>query len=379
MKRNIVRFATILSLIGFLGAGALAAVASPGQGSSTLKGVGFLKIGTGLEVTVRIDGEFQYQPLVLSNPPRLVIDITNAQKIESQAYYDVNELGLKGIRTGRFSGSVARIVFDFSESVPVYEITKTGTGLSVKFSPGAQAAQTGKAEVPVETKTIQDVAKETPPVKVPEKVEAKAEAKPPAKEAPAREPAPERAEPEGFYNTTVGFTVSSYQIPDANFKDVYGNEAQMVYGLNLSRTLLRAQGFQVDASGEIRFYSKSGVSTLDQTPTKFSMTPISLAGRLLYQTKYIIPFVGAGADWYSYKEESTLAPATITGNASGWHYQAGIYFVVPTLDFLRVKLYYKFTKVKALENGISVDLGGNEYGIGLSFGFNFLKEAIISF
>jgi hypothetical protein len=50
----------------------------------------------------------------------------------------------------------------------------------------------------------------------------------------------------------------------------------------------------------------------------------------------------------------------------------------PTIEFLRIKLYYKFTKVKALENEIEVELGGNEYGVGLCFGFNFLSGAVIN-
>jgi hypothetical protein len=365
------RFITVvLILIGSLAAGSPAAAARPGQAPSVLKSVGFLKVENGLEVSIGIDGDFQYQPLVLSNPARLVIDITNAQRIESQAYYEVNELGLTGVRTGRFSPSVARVVFDFSGPIPIYEITQTSGGLSVKFSAGA-AAKPEKAEIPVEAKpVVKEPVKEVVPVKTEEKPEAKAAVK----------PAAERTEPGGFRNTTLGFTLSSYQIPDQVFKEVYGDEAQLTYGLNLSRTLLRYEGLQLDVSGEIRFYSKSGVSTLDQTPTKFSMTPISLAGRLLYQTPYIIPFVGVGPDWYSYKEESDLVPGgKITGNASGWHYQVGVYFVVPTLDFLRLKLYYKFTKVKALQNDFNVDLGGNEYGIGLSFGFNILNKGVITF
>lgn len=183
-------------------------------------------------------------------------------------------------------------------------------------------------------------------------------------------------QPENLYPTMIGLTAASYQIPDGGFAEVYGSKAQLIYGLNLSQTILHYRGWDVDLSLEGRTYSRSGASTLDQTSTKFSMTPISLAARVLYETKYVVPFLGAGADWYSFKETSDLA--STNGTATGWHFQTGAYVVIPGLDFLRVKIYYKFTRVKALQNEIEADLGGNEYGIGLSFGFNLLNKGAVS-
>lgn len=88
--------------------------------------------------------------------------------------------------------------------------------------------------------------------------------------------------------------------------------------------------------------------------------------------------LGYGLDWYSYTETSSVA--NTTGNANGHNITAGIYLIPPVLDgMLRVKVYYKFTKVTATSNGISVDLGGNEYLVGLSFGFNFFKKGVLSF
>ena len=107
------------------------------------------------------------------------------------------------------------------------------------------------------------------------------------------------------------------------------------------------------------------------------MYPISLAGRLLYQTKYVIPFVGYGGDWFSYSEKSALADTS--GSASGDHFQGGLYIIIPGMESLRIKLYYKSTRVTAVENEIEVELGGPEIGIGVSYGFNFLNKALLSF
>ncbi len=184
---------------------------------------------------------------------------------------------------------------------------------------------------------------------------------------------------EGFANTMIGIDTSSYLIPDANYTLIYGTDAPMILGFSLSRTLVQVGGFSLDVEGGLRFYSKTGASTLSQEATTFKINPmISLSGRPNYEWKYFQIFVGGGIDWYTYSETSTIADTT--GKANGSHFIAGVYLIPPVLDsMLRVKLYYKFTKVTATANSVSVQLGGNEYGIGLSLGFNLFKQGVLSF
>jgi hypothetical protein len=193
-----------------------------------------------------------------------------------------------------------------------------------------------------------------------------------AAQAPATEN--QKAIP-GFYNTTVGIQLGTYRSPDSRFQEVYGNKTSLQPGLNLTRTLLYVQGFQVDLSLEAREFSRTGAATLGGEQTKISVIPLSAAGRLLYQTDYVIPFIGAGGDWYHYNEESTIA--NTSGWARGYHFQGGVYIVIPGAESLRVKIYYKYTKVTATANEIAVKLGGPEYGIGLSFGFNFADGGVL--
>jgi hypothetical protein len=175
-----------------------------------------------------------------------------------------------------------------------------------------------------------------------------------------------------------GLSYGSYQIPAARFKEVYGPDTTMTFGLSLSRTLVQTGGFSLDLEGGIRVYSKTGAATLSQDTAEFKMTPISASARLSYQWKFFQAFVGYGFDWYSFTE--TSAVMTTTGNANGHHFMAGVYLIPPVLDgMLRLKAYYKFTKVTASANGFDVDLGGNEYGLGLSFGFNLFTKGVLSF
>jgi hypothetical protein len=199
-----------------------------------------------------------------------------------------------------------------------------------------------------------------------------------AQETGDRQPATERP---GFYNTSVGIMLGTFISPDKNFESIYGSQTSFQFGLNVTRTLLCYQGFQLDASLEFRTFSKSGQAIQDAdmpvVTAKFSMTPITLAARVLYPTKYVIPFIGFGEDWTSYKETSSLQ--NTTGSTSGSHFQIGAYIVVPGFEHLRVKVYYKFSKMTASANGFDIGLGGNEYGLGLSYAFDLFKKAVLSF
>jgi hypothetical protein len=181
--------------------------------------------------------------------------------------------------------------------------------------------------------------------------------------------------PPGFSNTTIGFQLGSYKSPDSRFREVYGNKTALQYGIDLTRSLVYYKGVELDASLEARTFSTTGKSTLTGEGAKFSMIPLSLAGRILVRTRHLIPFVGGGGDWYHYKEQSVIA--NTSGWANGFHVQGGVYIIVPGADFLRVKLYYKYTKATATANDISVKLGGSEYGLGLSLGFNVLNGASV--
>lgn len=351
MKKQIAALGVLLALLA-----ALAPALGAGQAVNSLKAVAFQKTDRGLDVTIAVEGEFLYQVQALSNPTRLAVDLSSLSKIDAQPLTEVNQAGLSSIRTGQFTPLIARVVIDFSGAMPGYEIARTDTGLVIRFGGDAKPA-----EKPV---VIAPPVREQP-VQIVKPIETPAEAAP----GETRQ---------GFMNTMIGFNIGTYQIPSDRFKEVYGADATPTFGLSLSRTFAQFGYYSLDVEWGIRFYSKTGAATLSQEPATFKMTPISLAARLNYQAKFFQMFVGYGLDWYSYSETSTIA--NTTGNANGSHFIAGIYLIPPVLDgMIRVKAYYKFTRVTASSNGIDVDLGGNEYGVGLSFGFNVFQKAVFLF
>ena len=169
----------------------------------------------------------------------------------------------------------------------------------------------------------------------------------------------------------------SYRNDSDRFSEVYGSEAALQFGLNFTRSLVYFRGFHLDVAGEARMISKTGQATLSGDEAKIKIYPLTLAAILAVDTKYVIPFVGYGGDWYNYTETSALADTS--GSASGDHFQGGLFIIVPGMENLRVKLYYKYTRVTATENEIEVDLGGPEFGFGVSYGFNFLNKALLVF
>jgi hypothetical protein len=358
MSKRIPALAAVFVLIAAFAAGPAAA-----QGVNSLKSVSFQTTETGLNIAIMVDGEFLYQVQTLANPARLVIDCSPLARIDAPPYQEVGQAGVTSIRTGQFAAMIARVVLDFAGDIPGYQVTKTEGGLLVRIAPEFKPA----APQPVEA----------PPVRPQQPVREKPAPRVRPTEA-AETAAAEAGEREGFANTMIGVHYGSYLVPDTQFQEIYGKDAPMTLGLSLSRTLVQYQGLSLDVEGSIRFYSKTGASIGDADPATFKMTPISLAGRLNYQWKYFQAFAGFGLDWYSYSETSTIA--NVTGNANGSHFTAGLYLIPPVLDgMLRVKVYYKFTKVSALANDVAVEIGGNEYGVGLSLGFNLFKKGLLSF
>ena len=359
MKRIPAALVTVLATVLLLAAQA------PAQDSAVVKSIGFIKSSTGLDVSIQIEGVFALETSVLTAPDRLVLDISPAEKMEALPSYEVNAFTVTAIRTGQYKPRVSRVILDFSGPVPEYDIQKTVNGLMVKVMGGAGAAEAAAAPAAGEARPAETGKPATAP----------------AAAAPAVQTAQPGAEPAGsrplFYNSTVGIMAGAYNNDSERFSEVYGGETAFQFGLSFTRSLVYIGGFHLDVAGEARMISKTGQATLSGDEAKLKIYPLTLAAILAVDTKYVIPFVGYGGDWYNYQETSALADTS--GSASGDHFQGGLFIIVPGMENLRVKLYYKYTRVKAIENEIEVDLGGPEYGFGVSYGFNFLNKALLVF
>lgn len=161
---------------------------------------------------------------------------------------------------------------------------------------------------------------------------------------------------------TFEFYLGRYEIPDSRFKSVYEPGGD-IRGLFLSSSL--PLGF--DFYAEIKEFNKTGKLTYTLEETKFLLIPLTLGIRYVYPGGILMPYLGGGADFYFYYESNAIAKTM--NIVSGAHLLTGIYIQFGRNSPVRLNGRIKFTRLKAREGEIEVELGGFEYGAGLAIAF----------
>lgn len=161
------------------------------------------------------------------------------------------------------------------------------------------------------------------------------------------------------FSLTVGAGMRS--VKDDLYKDVY-EDAGMTYYIDLGVKLFKS--FEVFVHTDV--FSKDGLTTFTMEDTTLKMFPIELGVRFVAEGKNpckskFVPYIGAGAGYYNYKEENVIDD--INENKLGFFAEGGIRFYVISSVFIDAKGKYIFLKVDDTE------LGGFSYmgGIGISF------------
>lgn len=170
----------------------------------------------------------------------------------------------------------------------------------------------------------------------------------------------------------IGVYFEGSMLNDKNLKEFFGHSQRNLPGFEASVHTL----YNVDVWASYRIYTDKTATTFYGNVDKFKLNQASLG--LVYRPivwKVLEPFVGAGLEFYSYSEKvegATDIPDT-SGNAMGFHIQAGTH--VNIIRNLAAKVFFRLNGVKKtldepLPDGTSeLDLGGKEFGIGLVFKF----------
>jgi hypothetical protein len=138
---------------------------------SNLSAITFLKTDMGVQITIVVNGDFSNDVFRLTEPERLVMDLTPVDKVSVAPQVDVNAGGVLRVRTGQFKPRVARLAFDLETPAIGYKIERIAEGLKITFREEGES----KAPQPAE-RVAQPVVKTEPPAEV--KTEAKEETKP---------------------------------------------------------------------------------------------------------------------------------------------------------------------------------------------------------
>lgn len=171
----------------------------------------------------------------------------------------------------------------------------------------------------------------------------------------------------------VGVYFEGSMLNDENLTEFYKHSQRNYFGFEASVHTM----YNIDVWGSYRRYTDETETTFFEHLTKFGLNQLSLG--VVYRPivwKVLEPFIGAGLEIYSYKEEvaeeDTDLPDT-TGSAVGFHIQGGTYINI--YKFLGAKVFIRQNFVKdTLEQAIpgastELDLGGTEFGAGLVIRF----------
>lgn len=102
--------------------------------SSFLKKINLRKARNSLEVEILFSRYTKHRRFGLADPNRIVIDFFNVENTQARRYIEVDDFGIKAIRSGMFKPSIVRVVFDIEEKIPSYRIEKIQGGLKVSFT-----------------------------------------------------------------------------------------------------------------------------------------------------------------------------------------------------------------------------------------------------
>lgn len=297
-----------------------------------LKSIVYGKADNKLQVKIGIDGDYSYRSIEYTEQSRVVLDIWPIQRLSARPMTNINVSGLQQIDIRKVDQDVARVTFSFSGPLSSFKIQRDARGVDILFSE---------------------------PIKP---------------YVPGEEPKKEVVIHESFGNTLFALSAGLYTVNDPLYHQIYGGKEGGIFGLELSRMIVQSRNFHVGLAIAGGRYSKTGLSTVTQEEAKFSITPITVSARFLWNSPMVVPYVDIGVDFFNWKEESALGDTS--GSTTGSHLQAGLYFKIPEVRFLMVNIYFKYNNATATYEDVEIDIGGTEVAIALSLGFDVLSNLI---
>jgi type IV pilus assembly protein PilQ len=89
--------------------------------------------GDQTQIRIEVDGRVTVEHDQISNPPRIVVDISGAEfRLPQQRYLDINRGGVLGLRSSQFQRGVVRVVIDLADAVD-YRVEQSNGAILVSF------------------------------------------------------------------------------------------------------------------------------------------------------------------------------------------------------------------------------------------------------
>jgi opacity protein-like surface antigen len=160
----------------------------------------------------------------------------------------------------------------------------------------------------------------------------------------------------------AGFSLNYYSPNDSFYKDTYG-KGNFMFGGSLSyKTKIR-----LEFRAEVNYFRDKGEMTVTKEEIKFTIVPIVLGLRFKIIDKNLSPYLGAGIDFYSYKEKYPERFEDVSESTTGFHAEIGSYMnITPRIH---LDLNVRYIKADAESFDEKIKLGGLKAGIGIGYSF----------
>ncbi|UCC73391.1 MAG: AMIN domain-containing protein [Gemmatimonadota bacterium] len=213
------------------------------------------------EVVVRTSGEVSYSDFLLTDPPRLIVDLRGARHaLPKDNFENINRGGVIRVRTSQFRDDVVRIVVELTEPTS-YTLTRQGSEIRVAFPNLAGVtfdswASQAAAPVPARPEPLQPMTSTARPVQNPasQQQESPFQTRPsPVSQMPRITVTFENTDIRDVLNNFADFTGKSF-VPGAGVEgNVTANIRNQPWDLAL-RAILEAHGLTAveTATGIIR-------------------------------------------------------------------------------------------------------------------------------
>jgi len=292
---------------------------------SRLNSISYGRRDDQLKVDIHIDGEFYYKTIELRQFSQLILDFWPVPLLSAESLKNINLSGLREITVEKTGPETVRVLLDFSGMLSSFKIDRKEDGLSITF-------------LPVEERVI----------------------------APAAAPKKKTVYPP-IENTAATLSFGPYEIFDQLYNQIYvGNT--LMFGFEISRIFARNDNHNFGVALGANYYKDTGSSTLTREESTFTLVPYYICVEYLWNQEEVIPFVRLGLNIMSYKEKSDVHE--VSGSSFGPQVALGIYIKIPEIEQLRFKFYLMWISATAEEEDVSINIGGIEAGLGISFGFN---------
>jgi hypothetical protein len=144
---------------------------------------------------------------------------------------------------------------------------------------------------------------------------------------------------------------------DANFKNIYGTG--LMYGAEFDFNIVLGLGVWLDAG----YFAKTGELTYTKEETKVTMIPIGAGLRYKFQLGILMPYVGAGARYYIYKESNVIGD--VNGSGIGFVGKVGV--LISAISVVNFDLGVGFSSCKLHPADFEFNVGGLEISLAITF------------